>query len=60
MKNKTVILEFSGLNDEEIEELINENFSTMEKGGLKVFVLSEIGREKVNELFFGKKRCKED
>ena len=60
MGNTTVILEFSGLTSEEIQELISEKFSNMEKGGLKVSVLSEEGSEKVNKMICGKKIHKED
>lgn len=58
MENKTVIFEFSGLTSEEIQELISEKFSNMEKGGLKVSVLSEEGSEKVNKMICGKKGMK--
>ena len=52
---KAVVFEFSGLNSEEIKELISDKFSSMEKGGLTVSVLSEEGYEKVNKIIDGYK-----
>lgn len=58
MENKAVVFEFSGLTSEEIQELISEKFSTMEKGSLKISILSEEGREKVNKIIDGNKGTK--
>lgn len=55
MEYKAVVLEFSGLTSEEIQELISDKFSIMEKGGLKVSILSEEGSKKVNKIIDGKK-----
>lgn len=45
-----VVIEFSGLNESEVQEFLSEKFAVMQKGGATISCLSAEGYKKVKEI----------